>query len=160
MACVKGRGGPKAKPLSLVKLSGAYRKDRHGSCPDIAPAMISPPAWLKEKAREQWAGIAPILYDMGVLGAPYGVALALLADALADWQRFSHEAESAPSTVTTESGSVLRHPIHAMARAAWADVLKAAREFVLTPSAIRGITRGASTTKDRPRGLQAFREEK
>lgn len=84
-----------------------------------------------------------MLAGLNIMARPHTLALALLVDALADWIRFTAAAET--------DVKAMRHK-----RAAWESVLKACREFGMTPSAITGVKSVREQDKQ-PKGLNAFK---
>ena len=140
-----GRRGPKSKPLSFLRLSGAYRADRHGGVPEPAAAIPRHPRWLSPNARRHWRELVPMLRQMGVLAAPYSIALGLLTEALANYVAYSEMASKTSLIIRTPVGGYMHNPIYRARDDAWERVLKAAREFGLTPSAVRGVLKVAGT---------------
>jgi len=151
-----GRRGPKSKPLSLLRLSGGYRFDRHGGVPEPAPAVPRRPKWLSPNARRHWRELVPMLQRMGVLAAPYSITLGLLTEALANYIAYSEMASKTSLINKTPAGGYMHNPIYRARDDAWERVLKAAREFGLSPSAVRGVLKipGANP---HPSGLDAYR---
>ncbi len=126
--------GRKAKPTNLMKLTGAFREDRHGGRFDAQteiPTDLPPcPDWIRPEAREHWEEVGAMLAGLNVMAKPHTLALAMLCEALAEW-------------VKTHHGS------------AWDRVMKACREFGMTPAAITGVKSVKSNEK--PTGLSAFK---
>ncbi|TWU08842.1 Phage terminase, small subunit [Symmachiella macrocystis] len=63
-------GGRPRTPLAHLKLTGAYRADRHGDRDDEpqADGMPKKPRGLKKHAAKLWDAIVPQLVDMGIVG--------------------------------------------------------------------------------------------
>ena len=138
-----GKRGPKPKPVSFLRLSGAYRADRHGGVPEPTPGVPRRPRWLSPMARRHWRELVPMLRQMGVLAAPYSIALGLLTEALANYIAYSEMASKTSLIIRTPVGGYMHNPIYRARDNAWERVLKAAREFGLTPSAVRGVLKTA-----------------
>jgi P27 family predicted phage terminase small subunit len=100
-----------------------------------------------------WRQIAPVLDDMRVLTAADGIPLALLCDALADYvaaRKAIDTAEEETGTrfiAATDKGNLIQHPAVGVANKSWERVLKACREFGLTPSS-RSSVRVAGAERD------------
>jgi P27 family predicted phage terminase small subunit len=120
--------------------------------PTVAPELPECPAWVGDEAREHWDRIAPMLANLGVMGAPHAVALSLLVDALADFIRFADLARIADAVVCGSTGNDVANPIFRLKAVAWDRVLKACREFGMTPAAITGV-QGNGADKDKPKNV-------
>lgn len=118
---------------------GTYRNDRHGKTPDPPAKPAECPAWLNQKARGYWPAIAEMLKAMRLNSSHHTLSIALLCDALADWIRFSDVAANESPVLTTDKGYAIQNPIVGMKNKAWERVLKACREFGMSPAALRGI---------------------
>jgi P27 family predicted phage terminase small subunit len=114
------------------------------------------PKWLSPNARRHWRELVPVLQQMGVLAAPYSITLGLLTEALADYIAYSGLAAKTSLIIKTPAGGYMHNPIYKARDDAWERVLKAAREFGLSPSAVRGVLKVAGANP-RPTGLAAFR---
>lgn len=137
-----GRRGPKPRPTALHELTGSWRAGTRQGEPRPNPELPACPEWVSAKARVHWGEIGAMMEGLNVMAIPHTIALALLVDALADWIHYTREAEI--------DGAAYRHK-----RAAWEAVMKACREFGMTPSAITGVKtiRG----EEKPQGLGAFK---
>jgi P27 family predicted phage terminase small subunit len=98
-----------------------------------------------------------MLRQMGVLAAPYSVTLALLTEALADYISYAEMASKTSLIIRTPAGGYAHNPIYRARDDAWERVLKAAREFGLTPSAVRGVLKIGGSDPE-PDSLRAFLE--
>jgi hypothetical protein len=81
-----------------------------------------------------WGDVLAMLADGGKSSADFTIGIALLCDALADWQAASKAAEDAPAVDVDERGNRRASPEHRVKRAAFDRVAKACREFGLTPA--------------------------
>lgn len=149
------RTGRPSKPVALHKLVGSFRADRHNDETTVNPERVDCPAWVSATGQQQWPEVSAMLFGLGILGRPYTVALALLVDALADYIAYSKQAGAEPPVLTSPNGSSYQNPIVSLKNQAWERVLKALREFGMTPSAISGVK---STRDEKPKaGLSAFK---
>jgi phage terminase small subunit len=91
-------GGHNRKPTSLKLLQGTWRPDRHNPRePVLLAGRPRRPEWLRKAARPHWRRLVEDTEVLGVLTPVDGVALALLAEALAcyvaapegDWRQRS-----------------------------------------------------------------------
>jgi P27 family predicted phage terminase small subunit len=92
---------------------------------------------------------------MGVMAKVHSIALTLLVEAVADWLRLKAKAETTPDCTTGQNGAEFPHPIHGMKAKAWDKVLKACREFGMTPSAISAVR--VVKPEEKKTGLGAFK---
>jgi phage terminase small subunit len=140
-----GRRGPKPTPTPLLKLRGSWRGESRAG--EIVPEVQTPmaPTWLRKKAVRYWPDIAEMLAGLGLMTREYSVALALLVDALADWVMWAGECDKPKSSFNEWTNKAK----------AWERVLKACREFGLTPSAITSVK---SVKQDAPdEGLSSIK---
>lgn len=148
-----GLRGPPKTPTHTLKVRGSWRAKERQNEPEVAVEVPPAPSWLKEDSVRYWDEIAPMLEGMRLIGKPYSVALGMLADALADYVKRSDQAAETPECVETAKG-VFAHPIHGMKEKAWHRVMKAIREFGLSPASVASVTK----SEGRPRkALDEFR---
>jgi phage terminase small subunit len=88
-----------------------------------------------------------MLQQMGVLAAPYSMA---------NYIAYSEMASKTSLIIRTPVGGYMHDPIYRARDDAWERVLKAAREFGLTPSAVRGVLKTAGAERVSG-GLASFR---
>lgn len=152
-----GKRGPKPTPTLRLAQRGSWRANTRPDEPAVEPAtvVLPAPAWIGPKAAEFWPQIAEILVGMGLMAAPYSIALGLLVDAMADYVAYAKEAAESTPTLMSPNGSSYQNPIVGMKNQAWERVLKALREFGLTPSAITGV-KGVPDSKPKT-GLDRFK---
>jgi P27 family predicted phage terminase small subunit len=150
-----GKRGPKPTPTPTLRLRGSWRENLRTGEPVTTPELPACPSWASSKARTYWAEIGDLLTGLGIMSRPHTVGLTLLVDALADWIRFTKEAENAPSLVEGSTGNQVANPIFALKRHAWEQVLKGVREFGMTPSAISGVK--STKPDEKPAGLAGFK---
>lgn len=152
-------GGPGSgrigQPLAVVKLAGAFRKDRHGGCIEPEPGIPEAPAWLTDRAREYWLPLVERIGRMGILSPQHAEGVGLLCEALADYA-LANETPGARNPSTTTGSGTFTNPAYRARCEAWKRVLSALREFGLTPSAIRSVGK-VQWQGPKPGGLSAFR---
>lgn len=79
------RGRPPI-PLPVKQMRGTDRQDRiNHDAPVVPDGEIKPPAWLREAAIVHWDALAPTLKAMKVMTVADVYALALCADAMAEF---------------------------------------------------------------------------
>lgn len=135
------------KPNEIHKLVGGFRDDRHGDSMEAPATDAVIPRWVRDSTREQWNEITDLLRGLGMLSDAYTPGMALLADALADLVRYSKIADVTDPVIPTDKGNLIQHPIFSLKNAAWLRVIKAAREFGLTPSAITTVKAAKNESK-------------
>jgi phage terminase small subunit len=111
--------------------------------------MVPCPSWLKGRAVEHWQPLCEMLFGLGLMSAPYSVGLALLVDALADWIEYT---ESLLSAIDLEEKGYYA----TRKEKAWERVLKACREFGITPSAATGV-KSLKGDENKPKGLSEYK---
>lgn len=116
--------------------------------------MPPAPAWLSKDAQDLYIELGSLAHGLGVMAKPHAVALALAAEAMADYVKLRDEAEKVEAVVTGERGAPYQHPIIGMRNAAWKRVLVALREFGLTPTAARSVTTAADPEASSPGSRQ------
>ena len=136
--------GRPPKPTALKLLEGNPGKralnDRE---PKVAPGRPKRPTWLAVKARRHWHQAVQALEGMGVLTVADGPAVALLANALAEYIEAAREVEERGLTFMdvrldkegTVISSVIRpNPATAVRADAWRRVNLMLQQFGLTAS--------------------------
>ena len=131
MAGKAGRSGRHPKPTRLLKLTGNYRRDRHGgrdSEPQPKRAKsVRCPASLSADARPHWRRLAKLLSGLGILTTADLDSLAVLCETLA-----SHEEAIAAARLAIDP-KVKQAWLRAASQA-FGNWTKLASEFGLTPS--------------------------
>jgi P27 family predicted phage terminase small subunit len=119
------------------------------------PDMPEPPSFMDTFGLEEWARVAPELYATGLLTTPDASALAGYCMAFSRW-RTAEEAIQVQARVddkvkhgglvqVTKDGNVIQNVLVGIANKARQDMIRAAAEFGLTPSAranLKGSQRG------------------
>lgn len=131
------RGRPK-KPKAQLKLTGAYRDDRHES-PDAPGGSMPMPDYLTKGAKVFWIAMSSRLEAMRLSSPHHEIGLALLCDAMSDWVECGKLVETEGILITTAQGNKIQHPAYGAKNRAWKRVIDACREFGMTPAALRGM---------------------
>lgn len=149
--------GRKAIPIEQHKLSGTFRKARHGATggPPVIHGAPPCPEWLSASAKAAWAGIVPALAKRGVLTEADSSALQVLCTTFAEWRQLSEDltAEGLVYECETEAGAIMRrpNPKAAMRSDAQRRLATMLAEFGLTAAA-----RGKVPAGDVARGENPF----
>jgi P27 family predicted phage terminase small subunit len=101
-----------------------------------------------DEAREHWKPIADMLYGMGVMADAFAPALGLLVNALGRYIDLERQLDEHGYVSTTDKGNRIAEPIWSARNKAWEQVLKALREFGMTPASLSAVTRGQADKED------------
>jgi P27 family predicted phage terminase small subunit len=152
-----GQRGPAPKPKPILKLTGAYRADRHGKGgPEVKPAAPSPPSWLSVVAKAEWSRIVPQLVRLGVIGLVDQSAIAAYCESWADYVAAVEAVRLEGKTFTTPQGYIAKNPMVTILNESRQAVLKWSQEFGLTPSARSRLSHGGKEEAD---PFESFDEE-
>lgn len=133
-----GKRGPRPTPTKLLKARGSWRAKKRKDDAAIESGAPAKPAWL-EAEESQWEQLVAELLPIGVITALDQTALALLCAALLDYLKARKTVEEEGITVISEKGAVYQHPAVGIANRAWERVMRACREFGLTPASRAGL---------------------
>ncbi|HYG73464.1 MAG TPA: phage terminase small subunit P27 family [Planctomycetota bacterium] len=124
------------KPTVLKILEGNPGKRKLNAAePKLKAAAPDCPVWVSGPARQHWPEIASQLAEMGVSTTADKIALGLLVDAMGQYIEAKRDVEEAGLTFTSEgTGAVHVHPSVSLMQNAWERIVKALREFGLTPA--------------------------
>lgn len=140
--------GRPPKPKALKELEGTYRKDRDKGVPSGVPALPAPPAHLPAAAKHEWQRMGPKLLTRRLITLEQRAAFTLYCVAWAQHkeatERLVREGAVAfdPGSAPDENGYQERPPRWktspwvAIQRTAADQLLKAIREFGLSPSSL------------------------
>ena len=141
-----------------MRLVGSRHANDRPNEPELPVSTPDCPSWVLGPAREHWPIIASMLAGMGVMADPHAFALGLLVNALGRYIDLEQKVAQHGYTITTDKGNEIQHPHVGAMHKAWEQVLKALREFGMTPSAITGVRaveKKQSGVAARPRGFSA-----
>lgn len=133
-----GKRGPAKTPTNTLKLRGSFLAQQRKGEPQFANSLPPCPHWVSPHAAKHWDDIGGLLLSMGLMAAPYSLALGLLVEALADYVKRAEQCRDCDEVVYTEKGA-FAHPLFGMKDKAWDRVLKAAQQFGLTPATISDV---------------------
>ena len=122
--------GALPKSTRELKITGAYRKDRHGDrCdPELTPGQPVRPKWLRAReAKELWDRVVPSLCKAGIATQEDGDALASMCRWYGEWRR-------ADRTLQRAEGLDDRDKAVNVARKTWNECFALMRRFGLTPA--------------------------
>lgn len=142
--------GPQPTPSAILAARGSWRAKMRSGEPQIAVSVPDCPAWVQGPARDWWPEVAGQLAEMGVMGAPYTVALGLLVDALSDYLQARETVLRAGQTYETANGQIHTRPEVAVMERAWTRTLHAAGEFGLTPASRTRVSVSGGGKQDKP----------
>lgn len=141
--------GRPPKPTGILKLTGAYRPDRHGkgipNCPTRAPDA---PEWLGDLARAEWQRIVPQLVRMNVISEIDQSVLAAYCESWGDYVEAVQSVRLEGKTFTTPQGYIAKNPMATILNESRAAVLKWSQELGLTPSARARLSHLGADDKD------------
>jgi len=144
MAGVKGRSGPRPKPVAIHKMNGTYRKDRQrgGESPDAN--IPDRPKIVTGEARKEWERMAPKLAKAGLLSS---WDIATFTMYCLTWKEFlavSRKLKKLSDYVaTTSNGNVIQSPLVGIKNQVYKRLLQICTEFGLTPSSRASLNVGA-----------------
>jgi P27 family predicted phage terminase small subunit len=132
-----GARGKQPTPTPLRVLRGARPARINGNEP-TAPGEPTPPIPLSDAAREVRDALLPPLRTLGIVGAADGLALAMLCDAVADYQKYRRIVDRAP-LIKDKDDHWRRNPATFLLERAADRIARWAPQFGLTPSARVGL---------------------
>jgi P27 family predicted phage terminase small subunit len=137
-----GKRGPKPNPTVLRLIKGGRQKKPNHREPNIPPSLPDPPVVLNLIAQVEWERIATHLYNLGMLTMLDRGALAVYCQLYARWveaegqlRKLDKDGATALLVRTAKNNGFLVNPLVHVANKAARDLLVAAAEFGMTPSA-------------------------
>lgn len=143
-----GQRGPKPQPTAFLSARGSREPQRRAGEPQPEVALPACPEWLPERVRDKWDEIGGELVKLGVMTTVDSLALAMLCEALADYFEFSDAMEKSGAVACSEKGGVYQHPNASLRSNAWMRLMKALREFGMTPSSRTAVRAVKQPAKD------------
>lgn len=145
--------GRKPTPTAKKKLQGnPGKRPLNEREPRFMPSPLDPPAWLiDERAREEWAALAPALLAQGMLTVADRVGFGAYCMSVSRWLQAEAIVAKSPSMVfKTPAGYVQQMPHIGIAHRYLDQVRALAAEFGFTPaSRSRLQVLGAPEGKDK-----------
>ena len=150
--------GTQAKPQALKKLQGTYRPDRDGGAESkLSNKKPTCPAWLDKDAKNEWRRISKDLYDAGLLRNVDGTALANYCHNYSIWKQASLLVQEKGILVITKNKNIIQNPALGIANVAARDMMKALKEFGMTPSSRARLVPDKTEEKEETLEAQLFR---
>lgn len=147
-----GKRGPRPTPTKTLKARGSWLAKSREKAGEIDPPEGIPdcPTWVPGDVREWWQELTQQLAAVHLLTKQDRLTLALLVDAIHQYLQLRGIVESEGYTSESVNGGICAHPAAAQMSKAWERVLKAAREFGLSPASRAGLhaSPGDSKSKD------------
>jgi len=137
------KGGPKKKPLAIIKLHGSHhlyrRKDKDADLKIESSVPLSP-KWLSEEAKAEWKRVTSALDKLGILTQ---LDRALLTVYCEMWEEYriatnyivTPIGKKTQLVLKTKGGNVIQNPAVAIRHKAFQLLLRAAAELGMSPSA-------------------------
>ncbi len=126
--------GPAPTPTNLLAPDSPRRKLRLLE-PKPQAGTAARPRWLSKGARVHWDDLVEQLAALGVLTQADGVALALLADAIADYVAASKDVQERGLLVDGRENTRVKNPSVQFKNEAHERIIKLGAQFGLTPAA-------------------------
>lgn len=147
------------KPQALKKRQGTYRKDRDKGNLDEALPKKKPtcPSWLDDDAKKEWRRISKDLYEAGLLRNVDGTALANYCHNYSTWKQASLLVQEKGLLIKTTNGNIIQSPALGIANVAGREVMKALKEFGMTPSSRARLVPDNDEEKESTLEEQLFR---
>lgn len=139
------------KPTNLKVLKGSLRasRERSGGSPLCQDDKIpKPPKFLDKIALAEWNRVSPSLFEAGLLSRLDVAALAGYCQAYSRHVRAEMAMEGKPLLVTGASGTLVKNPLLSISSMAADSMLKAARQFGLTPASRSKVVPKPKVKKD------------
>ena len=148
----------KQKPQALKKLQGTYRKDRDGGADDaLSKKKPTCPSWLDKEAKAEWRRVVNDLFDAGLLRNVDKTALASYCQLYSTWKEASLLVQEKGLIIKTTNGNIIPSPALGIANVAQRDMMKALKEFGMTPSSRARLEPDKPEEKEESLDAQLFR---
>jgi P27 family predicted phage terminase small subunit len=129
------RRGPPPLPTAVKVQRGTFRPHRARGEPVATPGMPSAPDWLSADAKKEWNRLLPRLAERGLVEVVDRSTLVAYVTAWAELVDAERRLAEEGSTVVTARGGLQLSPQVKRAQVARQQLLRAAAEFGLSPSA-------------------------
>jgi len=128
--------GRKPKPTALKLITGnpGNRPLNELEPVIVTPDLPEPPAHLSKIAKEEWALVAPALFNCGILSLIDRAALGAYCQAYGRWVMAETELKEVAFVTETSKGTLVQSPLVGIANKAAVDMVRFASEFGMTPS--------------------------
>jgi len=133
MAGRKGKSGRKPKPIQMLKLTGNYRKDRHGDIPDPPVGAPDKPKGLSRLASETWDRLIAALLEQKTIARSDFILLEAICREWGKYKNFNNKLRVIRSDLTESTkGTKMLHPLHRASDRALNNVVRLCQEFGLS----------------------------
>lgn len=129
------RPGPAPKPTSLKQLAGnPGKRPLNDNEPSFDQGEIHVPYYLVEDEKMEWARLAPMLIQVGLLTEGDEIALAILCVKIVRWKEARKRLSKSGDIFITDKGNAIQHPNVGIVNRLEADITRLITEFGLTPA--------------------------
>ena len=137
------KGGPKKKPLAIIRLHGSnhlYRRKDKGAGLKIESSVPVPPVWLSQEAKTEWQRVTSALGKLGVLTQLDRGVLTVYCEMWEEYRIATNYIVTSVGKKTqlllkTGGGNLIQNPAVAIRHKAFQLLLRAAAELGMSPSA-------------------------
>jgi P27 family predicted phage terminase small subunit len=134
-------GGRPRKPTIIKMLGGEKRKNRLNPNEPHPPISVPKcPESLDVMAQAEYARLAPILAEMGLMSEIYRNMLAQYCQAWSDWNQAQRLSNKKGMLTKSKAGNVNVSPLIRIKREAFDTMYRTAREFGFSPAAMSKLT--------------------
>lgn len=142
-----GKRGPAPKPTAVKKIAGNPGKRKiNKKEPKPAERNITAPDWMSPHAQQEWIRIYAELRACGLVSVADRGALTAYCVAWGRWVMAEEEIEKCKNdpargfVVMGSKGGLIMNPLIRVADKAQENMLRAAKEFGMTPSSRTGLS--------------------
>lgn len=150
-----GRRGPKPTPTAILKARGSWLAETRPGEPQVPLTEAAPPDWVDRAVRPHWSRIVKMLHGCGIMSDVHAPALSLLINSLGHYIASEKDVAKHGRWCKNNKGNPIVHPAWRARCGAWEQVLKALREFGMTPSALSAVQAQPDKGKDAS-GIQRY----
>lgn len=126
--------GPPRKPTAVKAIQGNPGRKPLPKDEPVYHVKTTPPAWLSDRARREWARLRPHLERLGLLTVADRAAFAVYCDAYATMVELTEDIREHGRTTLSENGVEIPRPAVWMRKQAVAEMRAFLLEFGLTPA--------------------------
>ena len=154
-----GRRGPPPMSDAMRKTRGRRHRKKEPPVPKLPVGAPEMPDNIRQdkRAAAAWTRFTKDLLEMGVLHPSQWAALAVLCESYATAEEMAERLRKDGILVKTSRGKLYTHPGVRIQKQAWAQFLRCAQEFGLTPMA--GLRVRANVSPEVAKGLQAKNDD-
>lgn len=142
-----GERGPRKTPAEQHKKRGTFQPSRHAG-PSLPIEIPDMPPDMPPLAQAAWKNITTKLLDAGLVSDIDQTALRLLAESVWLYHESQDLIVSKGLVVMTIKGNQIQNPAVGIRNKAWAQIVKLASYFGMTPSSRTGLQCGPAPEDD------------